>query len=216
MDLAGGQPVDLVHAHIVGMEAKRLSRLVENLLAYSRITDIADTYAFDTLADLANEFAAVREGSAQEREAEHLRRLRQPELCAVLGGGAMSTELGGIRVKGKLGFGHHPMLEHFKFLKSVAKRTPKFTMPSPAMRGTASAAGVGASVAEAIANKLTERHPHVFADARFVRVADTPLIDFVLETERRAAGRRPAWAGRPVPARAGDGDAVAPPGVARA
>ena len=25
------------------------------------------------------------------------------------------------------------MLEHFKFLKSVAKRTPKFTMPSPAM-----------------------------------------------------------------------------------
>jgi signal transduction histidine kinase len=36
--------------HIVGMEAKRLSRLVENLLAYSRITDIADTYAFETLA----------------------------------------------------------------------------------------------------------------------------------------------------------------------
>src|SRR6195256_6573246 len=25
------------------------------------------------------------------------------------------------------------MLEHFKFLKSVAKRTPKFTIPSPAM-----------------------------------------------------------------------------------
>jgi len=25
------------------------------------------------------------------------------------------------------------MLEHFKFLKSIAKRTPKFTMPSPAM-----------------------------------------------------------------------------------
>ena len=35
---------------IVGMEAKRLSRLVENLLAYSRITDIADTYSFETLA----------------------------------------------------------------------------------------------------------------------------------------------------------------------
>lgn len=33
--------------HIVGMETKRLSRLVENFLAYSRITDVADTYAFE-------------------------------------------------------------------------------------------------------------------------------------------------------------------------
>lgn len=35
--------------HIVGMETRRLSHLVENLLAYSRITDIADTYAFEAL-----------------------------------------------------------------------------------------------------------------------------------------------------------------------
>ncbi len=36
-------------------------------------------------------------------------------------------------VKGKIRRSKPSMLEHFKFLKSVAKRTPKFTMPSPAM-----------------------------------------------------------------------------------
>ncbi len=36
-------------------------------------------------------------------------------------------------MKGKIRRTKPSMLEHFKFLKSVAKRTPKFTMPSPAM-----------------------------------------------------------------------------------
>jgi 5-methyltetrahydropteroyltriglutamate--homocysteine methyltransferase len=36
-------------------------------------------------------------------------------------------------VKAKIRRSKPSMLEHFKFLKSVAKRTPKFTMPSPAM-----------------------------------------------------------------------------------
>src|SRR5438132_312188 len=36
-------------------------------------------------------------------------------------------------VKSKIRRRNPSMLEHFKFLKSVAKRTPKFTMPSPAM-----------------------------------------------------------------------------------
>jgi 5-methyltetrahydropteroyltriglutamate--homocysteine methyltransferase len=36
-------------------------------------------------------------------------------------------------VKGKIRRTQPSMLEHFKFLKSVTKRTPKFTMPSPAM-----------------------------------------------------------------------------------
>jgi 5-methyltetrahydropteroyltriglutamate--homocysteine methyltransferase len=36
-------------------------------------------------------------------------------------------------VKGKIRRTKPSMIEHFKFLKSVAKRTPKFTMPSPAM-----------------------------------------------------------------------------------
>jgi signal transduction histidine kinase len=34
---------------IVAMETKRLSHLVENLLAYSRVTDVADTYSFEPL-----------------------------------------------------------------------------------------------------------------------------------------------------------------------
>ena len=37
------------------------------------------------------------------------------------------------RVKGKLGFSSHPMLEHFKFLKAHTRATPKMTIPSPAI-----------------------------------------------------------------------------------
>jgi 5-methyltetrahydropteroyltriglutamate--homocysteine methyltransferase len=36
-----------------------------------------------------------------------------------------------IKVKGKIGFSNHPMLEHFKFLKAHTKVTPKMTIPSP-------------------------------------------------------------------------------------
>lgn len=45
---------------IVSMETKRLSHLVENLLAYSRITDVADTYAFEAL-DVAVIFGDVQQ-----------------------------------------------------------------------------------------------------------------------------------------------------------
>jgi len=34
-------------------------------------------------------------------------------------------------VMGKLGFGNHPMLEHFKFLKANTKVTPKMCIPAP-------------------------------------------------------------------------------------
>src|ERR1700691_2427807 len=37
-----------------------------------------------------------------------------------------------IRIKGKLGFSNHPMLEHFKFLKAHTRVTPKMCIPSPA------------------------------------------------------------------------------------
>src|ERR1700730_4591904 len=36
-----------------------------------------------------------------------------------------------IRVKGKIGFNHHPMLEHFKFLKAHTRVVPKMTIPAP-------------------------------------------------------------------------------------
>jgi 5-methyltetrahydropteroyltriglutamate--homocysteine methyltransferase len=37
------------------------------------------------------------------------------------------------RIKGKLGFSGHPMLDHFKFLKAHAHTVPKMTIPSPAI-----------------------------------------------------------------------------------
>jgi 5-methyltetrahydropteroyltriglutamate--homocysteine methyltransferase len=36
------------------------------------------------------------------------------------------------RIKGKLGFSKHPMLEHFKFLKAHTRVLPKMCIPSPA------------------------------------------------------------------------------------
>ncbi len=41
------------------------------------------------------------------------------------------TKAEGLHVHGKLGFSSHPMIEHFTFLKSVAKAVPKMTIPSP-------------------------------------------------------------------------------------
>jgi len=36
-----------------------------------------------------------------------------------------------IRVKSKIGFGHHPMLDHFKYLAAHTKAVPKMCIPSP-------------------------------------------------------------------------------------
>ena len=42
------------------------------------------------------------------------------------------TKAEGLHVHGKIDFSAgHPMIEHFRFLKSVAKATPKMTIPSP-------------------------------------------------------------------------------------
>ena len=38
-----------------------------------------------------------------------------------------------IRITGKIGFSHHPMVEHFKFLRAHTKVTPKMTIPSPSV-----------------------------------------------------------------------------------
>jgi 5-methyltetrahydropteroyltriglutamate--homocysteine methyltransferase len=43
----------------------------------------------------------------------------------------VQTKAEGIRITGKIGFSGHPMLEHFKFLKSQARVTPKMTIPAP-------------------------------------------------------------------------------------
>ena len=44
----------------------------------------------------------------------------------------VQTKTQSIRIKGKLGFSHHPMLEHFKFLKAHTRAVPKMCIPSPA------------------------------------------------------------------------------------
>ncbi|WP_034946979.1 cobalamin-independent methionine synthase II family protein [Erwinia oleae] len=44
----------------------------------------------------------------------------------------VQTKAHGIRVTGKLGFGNHPMLEDFRYLKSISgDAVPKMTIPSP-------------------------------------------------------------------------------------
>jgi 5-methyltetrahydropteroyltriglutamate--homocysteine methyltransferase len=44
----------------------------------------------------------------------------------------VQTKPRSIRIKSKLGFSNHPMLEHFKFLKAHTRVTPKMCIPSPA------------------------------------------------------------------------------------
>jgi 5-methyltetrahydropteroyltriglutamate--homocysteine methyltransferase len=43
----------------------------------------------------------------------------------------VTTRNEGLKVTGRLGFTGHPMIEHFKFVASHTKRTPKITIPSP-------------------------------------------------------------------------------------
>jgi 5-methyltetrahydropteroyltriglutamate--homocysteine methyltransferase len=45
----------------------------------------------------------------------------------------VQTKMQSIRVKGKIGFSNHPMLEHFKFLKAHTKVMPKMTIPAPSV-----------------------------------------------------------------------------------
>jgi 5-methyltetrahydropteroyltriglutamate--homocysteine methyltransferase len=43
----------------------------------------------------------------------------------------VQTKAQSLRIIGKLGFSDHPMVEHFKFLKSHTRLTPKMTIPAP-------------------------------------------------------------------------------------
>jgi 5-methyltetrahydropteroyltriglutamate--homocysteine methyltransferase len=44
---------------------------------------------------------------------------------------AVTTRNEGVKVTGKLGFTSHPMIEHFKFVASHTRQTPKITIPAP-------------------------------------------------------------------------------------
>ncbi|MGA6966239.1 MAG: 5-methyltetrahydropteroyltriglutamate--homocysteine S-methyltransferase, partial [Xanthobacteraceae bacterium] len=43
----------------------------------------------------------------------------------------VQTKAQSLRIVSKLGFSDHPMVEHFKFLKSHTRLTPKMTIPAP-------------------------------------------------------------------------------------
>jgi 5-methyltetrahydropteroyltriglutamate--homocysteine methyltransferase len=44
---------------------------------------------------------------------------------------AVTTRNEGVKVTGKLGSAHHPMIEHFKFVAAHTQQTPKITIPAP-------------------------------------------------------------------------------------
>ncbi|HEY6982732.1 5-methyltetrahydropteroyltriglutamate--homocysteine S-methyltransferase [Reyranella sp.] len=66
---------------------------------------------------------------------DFLARLQGVELVSVTQGlqfKGTQTKAEGLHVHGKIDFpADHPMLDHFRFLKSVARQTPKMTIPSP-------------------------------------------------------------------------------------
>ncbi|MBS0223202.1 MAG: 5-methyltetrahydropteroyltriglutamate--homocysteine S-methyltransferase [Proteobacteria bacterium] len=66
---------------------------------------------------------------------DFLAKLKGVELVSVAQGlqfKGTETKAEGLHVHGKIDFAaDHPMLDHFRFLKSVATQTPKMTIPSP-------------------------------------------------------------------------------------
>jgi 5-methyltetrahydropteroyltriglutamate--homocysteine methyltransferase len=47
--------------------------------------------------------------------------------------GGIETQPKGLRATGQVGFSGHPMLEHFRFVRSHTRSTPKMTIPSPSV-----------------------------------------------------------------------------------
>jgi methionine synthase II (cobalamin-independent) len=65
----------------------------------------------------------------------------------------VTTRPQAVRVCGKIGFTHHPMIEHFKFLQASTKATPKMTIPAPSALYTRSGREM---VSEAVYPSLDE------------------------------------------------------------
>jgi 5-methyltetrahydropteroyltriglutamate--homocysteine methyltransferase len=107
--------------------------------------------------------------------------------------GGIETEAKGLRVKGKVGFSTHPMLEHFRFLKQQTRATPKMTIPSPSVlhfRGGRKA--VSEEIypdMEEFYYDLGQAYAHAvqaFADAgcRYLQLDETNLA-YLCDTEQR-------------------------------
>lgn len=111
----------------------------------------------------------------------------------------IQTRAESLRIYGKVGFGNHPMLEHFKFLKSVAKAVPKMTIPSPSVlhfRG--GRASISKSVYPTLDSFFADtaeayrKAVKAFYDAgcRYLQFDDTVWAYLCSEKERQAAKER--------------------------
>ncbi len=111
----------------------------------------------------------------------------------------VQTKAQTLKISGKVDFGDHPMLDHFRFLKSVTKVTPKMTIPSPSVlhfRGGRRAIDKSvypdmdafyADTAEAYRKAV-----HAFYDAgcRYLQFDDTVWAYLCSEKERQAVRDR--------------------------
>ena len=107
-----------------------------------------------------------------------------------------------IRVKGKIGFNHHPMLEHFKFLKAHTRVVPKMTIPSPTVLHFRMEPGAVLKSAyphrDAIFDDLAAAYQQAvraFYDAgcRYLQFDDTIWAYLCSPDEMKAARERMPW-----------------------
>jgi 5-methyltetrahydropteroyltriglutamate--homocysteine methyltransferase len=111
----------------------------------------------------------------------------------------VQTRAEGIKVTGKVGFSSHPMLEHFRHLKSRARAVPKMTIPSPSVlhfRG--GRAGISRDVYPDLdaffddLGRAYQKAVRAFADAgcRYLQLDDTVWGYLCSEEQRQQARQR--------------------------
>jgi 5-methyltetrahydropteroyltriglutamate--homocysteine methyltransferase len=111
----------------------------------------------------------------------------------------VQTKPRSIKVVGKIGFGKHPMVEHFKFLKAHTKVTPKMCIPSPTVMHFRLEPGAVAKSAyphrDAIFDDLASAYQQAvraFYDAgcRYLQFDDTAWAYLCSQTELQKARDR--------------------------
>lgn len=111
----------------------------------------------------------------------------------------VQTKADSIRVTGRVGFSDHPMVEHFRFLKSVTKVVPKMTIPSPSVlhfRGGRAAISaevypdLDAFYADTAAAYADAIRAFYAAGCRYLQFDDTVWAYLCSEKEREAARAR--------------------------
>jgi len=111
----------------------------------------------------------------------------------------VQTKPRSIRVEGRIGFGHHPMLDHFKYLKAHTRVVPKMCIPSPTvmhfrLEPNAVAKGAYAS-RDAIFDDLAKAYQdavRAFYDAgcRYLQFDDTAWAYLCSQEELKKARER--------------------------